>query len=138
MARQTLLEVMLASASLLTVLPATDGWKADRVQDVLNTVVSVSGTMLGFVIAAVSILATITEKPVIERLRKTGHFANLLHDFLIAAAWMGSAMLISGAGLFSLDEQGYFWLAVASAMFCGGVIRLSRAGKNFYLLIGIL
>jgi hypothetical protein len=54
-----------------------------------STFAAVAGTLLGFVVAALSILASLMDRTLVANLRKTGHFSTLLHElYQVAAAFV--------------------------------------------------
>lgn len=51
-----------------------------------GTVASIAATMLGFMLAALAVLASISNTTLVERMRKTGHYDDLLHT-LLESVW---------------------------------------------------
>jgi uncharacterized membrane protein len=67
----------------------------------------ISATMLGFLIAALSILASISGSRLLRNLRKTGHYQVLLRCFFLDAFAFGASMLASFGAL--LSTQNFPW-----------------------------
>lgn len=67
---------------------------------IAGTFASVAGTLLGFTIAALSILLAVSEKQLIVNLRKIGHYDAILHDLYFTAAGYLTAMTIGSVNNF--------------------------------------
>lgn len=76
-----------------------NGLEADDLRSASSTVAQIAATMLGFMIAALSILATITNTVLVQNMQKTGHFLFLLRRMYFAAISYGLTMLVALMGV---------------------------------------
>lgn len=61
---------------------------------VFGTLAQVAGTMLGFMLAALAIVASISETDLVKRMKETGHYDSLLQNlFLGALLFLGCAVM---------------------------------------------
>lgn len=68
---------------------------------VASTLASVAATMLGFIIAALAILASIASMRLLRNMQRTGHYQNLLARLLICAAAFAALLCFSLGAMFS-------------------------------------
>lgn len=88
-----------------------DGLAPADLRSAAGVVAQISATMLGFMIAALSILATITHTVLLQNMQKTGHFLVLLRRMYLAAVSYGITMLAAMAGVISSEIAGWaVWL----------------------------
>lgn len=88
---------------------------------------------MGFVIAALAILATITEKTLILNMKKTGHFQVLIQDLFFGAACYGFCLACFVPALLVNVGQSSILIAVGIGGFAMAGLRMVRAGRNFML-----
>ncbi|MFP1683372.1 hypothetical protein ACLD0W_12740 [Alloalcanivorax sp. C16-1] len=107
----------------------------ERIHAVATAMVGASGTMLGFLITAVSIVAALMDRTLIRNLKKTGHFDQLIQDTFITCAALLFALIL---GLVSLFLDGCVLGYTAMGLFffiCFGIIYLWEAGRRFKNII---
>lgn len=68
--------------------------------DLMETMTGVLGTMLGFVITAISILLTLGNNKFIELLIVSGHMQNIILSYVMASVWLLAALVYSISILF--------------------------------------
>ncbi|MBF0402073.1 MAG: hypothetical protein HQL90_15080 [Magnetococcales bacterium] len=105
---------------------------------VAGILASVSGTVLGFIIAAMAILASVEKTLLIKNLRRVGYYTQLIWEFFNAAVFFFSALILSIVCLFLIPPSlawalsGVFWAIVTASGF------LLVAGYHFYLVVSNL
>lgn len=72
----------------------------ETLPNVLGIVAQIAATMMGFLIAALAILASIAGTRLLRNLQRTGHYAILLSRLFISAACFFLLLVVSGAALF--------------------------------------
>ncbi|WP_301585070.1 hypothetical protein [Halomonas alkaliantarctica] len=65
------------------------------VSSAASVLASTSATLLGFVIAASAAIITVTDKPFLANLRKTGHINKLWDVMTQSAFWIGASFLLA-------------------------------------------
>jgi Na+/H+-translocating membrane pyrophosphatase len=81
---------------------------ASAASGVASTVAQISATMLGFLIAALAVLASIAGMRLLRNMQRTGHYQNLLARLLICAA---AFALLLGLSLFAMFAP-LVWLPI--------------------------
>lgn len=100
---------------------------ADRTTNMFAVIAQIAATMMGFLLAALAILASIAGMRLLRNLQRTGHFSVLLSRLFIAAACSFFLMISAGAAMLLGDRMGFamellFTLIVAS---CASLIDAS-------------
>lgn len=99
---------------------------------------SLAGTMLGFVVTALSILMSLGGSVLIQKMKETGHLNALLHDLLVTSAYFGVALLAAIPPIFAWRAELVFPLAGSVGFFIAGLARMTRAGHRFYLVLAFV
>lgn len=91
-------------------------------ETVYATLATICGSLLGFIIAGVTILLTVTETERIKLMNESGMYSQVIRVFYSAAKWLACAMLINIIGL-AVDRNGdavwwYSWLSAAVTTGC--------------------
>lgn len=100
----------------------------------ISTFCQVSATMMGFMLAALAILASITDKPLLVKMNQQGHYTDLLtHLFATSFVYfiifgMTSYILISG------ESATLARLFVVTLMVTGGVATM-QVGYKFWIVL---
>jgi hypothetical protein len=81
------------------------------IRDVLSSVLSVAGIIIGFVATAMSILFTIEKKQIILQLKDVEYYRMLIDYFASSIRWTFMLMLLSCIGLVGNYNQPAFWQA---------------------------
>ena len=102
---------------------------------VISTLATISATLVGFAITALSIMLTVGDRRFISNLRKTGHFKNLTDHLLRASSILFFAGVVALVGMF-LDGQLRVGCASLSAgVFALGLLSFAGAGRKFSMVI---
>lgn len=72
----------------------------DALHSAAGALAGVTATMLGFVIAALSILTAVANQRLLRNMQKTGHYKKLLHELYHASAAYAGGMVASLASIF--------------------------------------
>lgn len=95
------LSLLLAAA--ITILVAFKGWMAvlpeAEVRSAVGIAAQIAATMLGFLIAAMSILASISGHRLLRNMQRTGHYRTLLRRLFWNSAAYGLAMVVAIAAV---------------------------------------
>jgi len=106
-------------------------------RQVVATVAELSGTLLGFIAAAVAILMTIPDTAFTRNLRKTGHLRELMIQMYWAAVWALAVVVVAVAGMIA-PAHATLWLALAAIGLLGAtLVRIALAGHAFYNVLDV-
>lgn len=102
-----------------------------------GSIASIAVTMLGFMLAALAVLASINHTQLVAMMRKTGHYADLLATlfvgcfFFLACSVFGYALLFGAAATSGL-------LSLGAALHVGALVTILDVGRKFWLVLANL
>ena len=101
---------------------------------VFGTLAQVAGTMLGFMLAALAVVASITETDLLKRMRTTGHYDALLQNmFAGAVLFLGCTIL---SLLTALGVPFPLWvMSTLFGLYVAALIVLAVVGWQFWLTL---
>jgi len=110
-----------------------------RVDHAFTTAIAgVSATLLGFLIAALSILTAVLNRRLIINLRKTGHYDNLIHDLIHASLMFLVSLVFALMSMFVPDKFTTYAISLQVGIFSYAVATFLLAGKKFVMVIRVL
>lgn len=99
-----------------------------------GSVASIAATMLGFMLAALAVLASIHQTTLVERLKRTGHYDDLLHTVFFGCAVF--ALIALGGFALLLGAPAARWLMLALlGLHAAAGVSLFDIGRKFRLLL---
>lgn len=104
---------------------------------IASTFASISATLLGFIIAALSILASLMDRTLLKNMNKTGHFSVLLDELRVAAEFFLLVVVVSLISLFLPSPVLQAGIAVSAGAMSCGVLVLVKAGWKFFRVIAL-
>lgn len=110
----------------------------DAVVTVIGTIAQVTVTMMGFILAVLAILATISNARLVKKMGASGHFADLLRTLLCAclmqflAFVLAVVVLVFGVTFLSVWKELMFGILV------GGFASIFQAGFKFWRVLNNL
>lgn len=117
---------------------AVTDFTASDIKTVAGTMAGVTTTLLGFVIAALSILVAVSDKPLLSNMRKSGHYQALLRRMF----WTSAALSLSAASavlaLFMTQSDAARALVLAAAAFGGACVVFASSARKFFLVTQFL
>lgn len=90
--------------------------------------------MLGFMLAALAVIASISNTALVERMRKTGHYDDLLTTIFFGCCFFLAVALCGFTLLFGVPA-GRDFLAVVLGLHVGSLISLIDIGRKFRLVL---
>lgn len=112
---------------------------SDRVsgdlRETAGTLAAVSVTLLGFLIAALTILTTLLDRRLVVNMRKTGHFQQLTSDIYWTAASYFAATVLAVATTFVVDGYVLSVLALSTGLAVYATGNFVTAGRRFLIFI---
>ncbi len=133
----------LTQSAFLAILPAV-GWLGyealsarapDELLTIAATFAAVAGTLLGFVIAALAIVASLMDRTLVANLKRTGHFSVLLRELHLSAGAFVVVVVAAMVSLFLTDEPLRMGVAISAAAQAYGTLFLVLSGRKFYLVV---
>ena len=99
-----------------------------------GSVASIAATMLGFMLAALAVLASISNTTLVERMRKTGHYDDLLHTIFFGCLLFLFIALCGFALLFGMPPYQPF-LVMLLGLHAAALVSLFDIGRKFRLVL---
>ena len=94
-----------------------------------------SGVIMGGVIANLAVFIAVTNSPIINNLKKTGHYMNIVQNIYITAAALLATLL---AGLCSLLGTNYYIHWLTTVLFVFALLNLFSTGIKFYKVVRLV
>lgn len=114
-------------------------WLTDEIlRQAASAQASVAVTMLGFMLAMLAILVSLSDRRLIRNMNKTGHFTTLLRKLYIAAAYFGAFMLAALACLFLECEGLRVGTSVSIGLLSGASFQLMESGHRLWRVLDLL
>jgi len=106
--------------------------------ELAKQIASIAGVILGFVLAAISILTAVMDKTLISNMMKTGHFKSFVKQAFYGCAWMILLIVIS-LGFMGVDQP-YIkpTYVVIMAVMTYTTIQLIITARRFYNIIVVM
>lgn len=134
------LSLLLAAA--LTILVAYKGWivalPEPEVRSAVGIGAQIAATMLGFLIAALSILASISGHRLLRNMQRTGHYQTLLRRLFWNSAAYGVAMVVAVAAVVMKGELFNSLALVTLGCFTFATMLLTDIAWRFWLVLSNL
>lgn len=110
------------------------GLDVGELREAASAVAQIAATMLGFMIAALSILATITNTVLVQNMQKTGHFRVLLSRMYVAAVSFAITMLFGLVGVITNNIQQWAVLVMVFLV-AWSTLLLIDFGYRFWMVL---
>lgn len=114
------------------------GWyrvpAADQVSGLAATLAQIATTMLGFMLAALAIVASINHTHLVQMMKRTGHYQDLLLTLLAGSlAFLACAILSMGV-LFGMELDGRL-MSILVGTHVAALFALVDVGRKFWLVL---
>lgn len=107
---------------------------ASEMQTAIATFAQIGTTMLGFMLAAMAILASINHTHLVSMMRKSGHYVDLLKTLFGGSAAFLVATLLSVVVLFGF-KPGVDYLAVLVGVHFAALVALMDCARKFWMVL---
>lgn len=107
---------------------------AAAVAQFAGTLASIAATMLGFMLAALAVIASINNTHLVTMMRKTGHYLDLLKTLFVGCLlflWIAVAGLTLVFGV----EPGPWFLSMLMGLHLAALLSLLDIGRKFWLVL---
>ncbi|NGZ26072.1 MAG: hypothetical protein G8345_04190 [Magnetococcales bacterium] len=110
-----------------------------KLSGVIGQIASIGSSLLGFILAAMAILASLLNRPFIETLRRSGHFQQLVSELAWSSWCFFASILFSMITMFISSPDILQWIfPVAISSFTFGMSFLAVALYHFFLVLKYL
>lgn len=102
-----------------------------------GSIASIAATLLGFMLAALAVMASINNTHLISMMRKTGHYRDLLHTLFIGSAMLLACAIFGFVVMFGLSPTiTFFHLLIA--VHIAALAMVIDVGRKFWLVLSNL
>lgn len=107
----------------------------ETAHDLYVLVATLSGTLLGFVLASLSILMAVPDKRLISKMRGSGHYQQLTRELFFTSVNMFVSIVVAICCLFI--SSAYATLLLSAVIFCFtlSLLFFASVGCKFYLVM---
>lgn len=95
---------------------------------------SLGATMLGFMLAALAVLASINHLQLVSAMRRTGHYKDLLATLFLGCVFM-LLCLVGGLLLLFGQHATAAWVSVLAGLHVGALVSTVDIGRKFWLVL---
>ncbi|WP_147408748.1 MULTISPECIES: hypothetical protein [Halomonadaceae] len=103
-----------------------------------TTMVALSGTLIGFMMASLSMLVSAADRPFLQNLRRSGHFKGLVREILTTVILWLAVIVVALAGHFVVGDYQRYVVAIATALLTLSFIHFIIVGRKFKMVIEML
>lgn len=103
-----------------------------------STMVALSGTLIGFMMASLSMLVSAADRPFLQNLRRSGHFKGLVREILTTVLLWLAVIVVALAGHFVVGDYQRYVVAIATALLTLSFIHFLIVGRKFKMVIEML
>jgi hypothetical protein len=121
--------VIALSRDIVPDVPAT------AVSGIGGTIASVGSTMLGFLLAALAVIASINHTHLIKMMRTTGHYNDLLKTIFVGCLIFICVVFSGGIWLFASKPPPDWSIAMILGLHAGAFVSLLDIGRKFWLVL---
>lgn len=130
-----LFKLIVATAATLAFHRKNFSFQPAEVTTLANAVASSSGTILGFLITAIALMASVMDRNLLKNLRATGGYRILISGSFTCAALFLVLLGLSLSLLLPGASQAYWLLLVTVFVGMLAAINLAVSGLGFYRVI---
>ena len=102
---------------------------------VASAYASVGVTMLGFMLAMLAVLVSVSDRKLLRNMNKTGHLKQLLKKVYWTGAYFGLSMICSLAALFLTATPLIYSVSIATGALVGALSLLFFVGRSFWRVL---
>lgn len=111
---------------------------ANAMRTLAATLASIAATMVGFVLAAVSILWSSRDRTLISNMQKTGHYTELVNELYQSVIFFVGSLIFCLIVLFLPDAAVFIPTAIGTVLFVFGGSLFISSGRKFCLVLHYL
>ena len=104
----------------------------------MTTLSSVFATLLGFIITAIALLASLLDKPLLKNMQKTGHYRRLMTDAFDTCLVLLMLVLTCLIGLMLQSQHQEIVIAILIGLVVMSVLCLLQTGRRLFNVIKVI
>ncbi|MDV0786230.1 hypothetical protein VC623_16560 [Citrobacter amalonaticus] len=108
------------------------------IPNLMTTLAGVFATLLGFIITAITLLASLLDKPLIRNMQKTGHYRRLMTDAFDTCMVLLVVVMTCLVGLMLTESWQTKLIAVITGLVMTAVLYLCQTGRRLFNIIHVL
>ena len=108
------------------------------IPNLMTTLAGVFATLLGFIITAITLLASLLDKPLIRNMQKTGHYRRLMTDAFDTCMVLLVVVMTCLVGLMLTESWQTKAIAVITGLVMTAVLYLYQTGRRLFNIIHVL
>lgn len=99
-----------------------------------GTIASIATTMLGFMLAALAVLASINHTHLVKMMRASGHYRELLHTLFVGSLLFLLCAICGFLVIFGAAPTALF-LQIAIGLHIAALVSLFEVGRKFWFVL---
>ena len=99
-----------------------------------GTIASISSTMLGFLLAALAVLASISHTPLVKQMQAFGHYRDLLRTLLVDGLFFVCCAVCGFVLLFGIRPSSLF-LSILLGLHVAAFLSLFDVGRKLWFVL---
>ena len=104
----------------------------------MTTLSSVFATLLGFIITAIALLASLLDKPLLKNMQKTGHYKRLMTDAFYTCLVLLVLVLTCWIGLMLQSKHQEIVAAILIGLVVMSMLCLLQTGRRLFNIIKVI
>lgn len=108
------------------------------IPNLMTTLSSVFATLLGFIITAIALLASLLDKPLLKNMQKTGHYRCLMTDAFVTCLVLLVLVLTCLIGLMLQSRHQEVVVAILIGLIVISVLYLLQTGRRLFNIIKVI
>ncbi|EMK7706666.1 TPA: hypothetical protein ACPZRX_001431 [Yersinia enterocolitica] len=133
------IKICIVLSCMLTTVTWYKGWFRELDDSAIRAAASVaaqvSATLLGFLIAGLAILASVTGSQLLKSMQESGHYRVLLNKIFVVAVWYALSLIIGCWSVISPPQFLYCSAFLCLGIFLSSVLMLGDIGWRFWLVL---
>jgi hypothetical protein len=111
------------------------GLDDNAIRSASSVAAQVSATLLGFLIAALAILVSVTGSQLIKNMQQTGHYRVLLKKIFIVSVWYALSLVVGCWAVIAPAQFLYVSAFLCLGVFLASVLMLGDIGWRFWMVL---
>jgi protein-S-isoprenylcysteine O-methyltransferase Ste14 len=112
--------------------------KDERMIAVLSALAAASGTLLGFLITALTLLAAVMDRTLVANMRRTGHYQRLIRGTFLSCVVLLTTLVASVTSMFISSHPLHIAFSIAVGLAILAVMQLLESGTRFARIFTLL
>lgn len=129
---------LVATPACWWVFSTVDALTEAHLRSVIPVYTSVSVTMLGFTLAMLAILVSVSSTRLVRNINKTGHYDLVVFRLLVSAGFFGAVLVSALTCLFLFGKAFVIGAAASSGLMIAACYALTISSYKFWIVLKLL